>query len=89
MSTPSPAEREPRIGRLELDVAIVQALADELDESSLALEPLATSFDPEALQRFVDSTTVTTRISLELSGCTLEIDETGGISVRSGESGDE
>jgi hypothetical protein len=68
-------------GQLGLDVAIVRAIAAERHESSLALEPLATNFDPEALERFVESTTVPVRITLELPGCTLEIDETGEISV--------
>lgn len=69
---------------LPLEVRIVEAIADELDVPSDSLEPLAGHFDPEALGRFVESATVPTRVTVELYGCTMELDA-GDIEIRRNE----
>lgn len=61
---------------------ILQAIAEARDEDVTDLPPIANDLDPEALVRFVESTTVPTAIAIELYDCHVEIDESGEVRVR-------
>lgn len=73
---------------LPLTVRLVEAVADARDETSESLEPLATYFNPDALQRFVESTAVPASITIEVYDCTVEINNDGAITVRQGNTAD-
>lgn len=65
-----------------LAVKIVEAVATAREEDGKSLEPLATYLDPGALERFVDSASVSTEIRLELYDCMVEIDTDRNVTVR-------
>lgn len=90
MATRPPTERHDVMdadrGAVPLSVEIVEAVADTLDVEGVALDPLAESFDPDALEQLVESAAVPTRITMDVYGCTLEIDEEGDVTLRRGDS---
>lgn len=69
-------------GQSSVVVQIVEAIAEIHEVEIDSLEPLARYIDPEALERLIDTTTVPTSVSLELYGCTVDIDGDGNAAVR-------
>lgn len=65
----------------DLTLEIVTAVAAARGEGVQELPPLAHSFDPIALERFVESTTVSTSVQLEIYGCFVEIDADGNVAA--------
>ncbi|MDS0473527.1 HalOD1 output domain-containing protein [Natrinema sp. 1APR25-10V2] len=65
--------------RHDLTLEIVTAVAAARGEDIQELPPLAYSFDPVALERFIESTTVSTSVQLEIYGCFVEIDADGNV----------
>lgn len=65
----------------DLTVEIVTAVATARGEEVQELPPLAHSFDPVALERFVESTTVSASVQLEIYGCFVEIDADGNVAA--------
>lgn len=63
-------------------VQIVEAIAEIREVEIDSLEPLARYLDPAAMERLIDTTTVRTSVSLELYGCTVEIDGDGNVDAR-------
>lgn len=84
--TPNPADGRddprPTGRRPPLVVRIVEAIADARGEDSMAVPPLASYLDPEALERLVERTTVPTTVSIELHGCHVEVDAQGDVVAR-------
>ena len=65
----------------DLTIELLIAVADARDEEVGSLPPLAHALDPDALERFVESTTVPTTITLDLYGCTVEVDADGTVAA--------
>jgi len=65
----------------DLTVEIVTAIAAARDEEIHELPPLAYSFDPVALERFIESATVSTAVQIEVCGCLVEIDADGNVTA--------
>ena len=64
---------------------IAEAIAGARGEPVDSLEPLATHFDPEALECFIQSATVATETTIELDDCTVVITSDGDVIARSGD----
>lgn len=64
-----------------LTLDIVVAVAAAQDEEIEDLPPLAHRFDPVALERFVESSTIPTSIVVEVYGCVVEIDSNGNVAA--------
>lgn len=62
-------------------VRIVAAVADARGVSVDSLDPLASYFDVDALERFIESVTTSTRIGIEFEDCTVVIDGDGNVAV--------
>lgn len=65
----------------DLTVEIVTAVAAARGEEIQKLPPLAYSFDAVALERFIESTTVSTSVQLEIYGCLVQIDADGNVAA--------
>lgn len=66
-------------------VRIVEAVADARGVSVDSLDPLASCFDVDALERFIESATTSTKIGIEFEECTVVIDGDGNVAVNRGE----
>lgn len=67
-------------------MAVVAAVADARGVDPLALEPLANSIDPEALDRLFEDTyggqpRMVGRVTFEVAGCEVTVTRAGGVSV--------
>lgn len=60
---------------------LLYAIGEARDEDPTELTPIGTLLDPDALGRFVASTSVPTTITLGLYDCQVEIDTDGSITV--------
>lgn len=60
---------------------LLQAVADVRNEDVRSVPPLGDRFDPGALDRFIESTSVPTEVTLEVYDCTVTIDAEGDVTV--------
>ena len=65
----------------DLTVKLLTAVANTRDEEVESLLPLASKFHPDAWERSVESTTVSTTIMLDVSDCSVEIDAEGTVTA--------
>lgn len=62
-------------------IRIVEAVADARGVSVGTLDPLASYFDVDALERFIESATASIKIVIEFEDCTVVIDGDGNVAV--------
>lgn len=71
------SDREPH----PVSVELLLAVADVRNEDVQSIPPLGFRFDPDALDRFIESATVPAEVTIEIYDCTVTIDAEGDVTV--------